>query len=102
MQMKRPISLFGSLAIVLACGFGGCSDSAEQRPDGFRGACRSCIGDEPQGPNESMEACEEFAAEFQCENASLTGDCGNEVLADKAVCEVTACELQPVCPADRN
>jgi hypothetical protein len=36
--------------------------------------------------------------EFGCENASLTGDCSNEILSEKAACEVTGCELQPACP----
>ena len=85
-----------TLTCLFAAACGG--DSTEGRPEGLRGVCRPCVGDVPVGPNESTEACEAFAAEYGCENASLTGDCSNDVLADKATCEVTACELQPVCP----
>lgn len=102
MHMTRPSSLFVSLTIALACALGGCNDSSEPRPEGFRGACRTCVGDEPQGPNENIEACEAFAADFECDNASLMGDCSNEVLAEKAVCEVSGCELQPICPEATN
>lgn len=81
----------------------GCGeDPIEELPAGFVGICRSCQGDEPQGPNESAEACAEFGAAYGCENTRLTGDCSNDEIPDKAVCFVSGCEMQPQCPAPAN
>ena len=75
-----------------------CGADGEAPPPGFEGACRSCVGDEPQGPNESEEACEAFAEEFGCETYELSGSCSNPDIANKAQCRVQGCETQPLCP----
>jgi hypothetical protein len=84
-----------AVAIVVAMG---CGSDESAPPAGFEGACRSCIGDQPQGPNESQEACDAFAEEYGCQTAELSGSCSDPDLADKAECRVQGCETQPICP----
>jgi len=85
--------------VLLALAVTSCGDSGGGTREGLSGVCRSCIGDQPQGPNESQEACAAFGEEFGCEKFELSGSCSNSNLADKAACQVTACTAQPVCPS---
>lgn len=89
--------LFAATWLILAAS--ACGESGTGMREGLSGVCRSCVGDQPQGPNESQEACAAFAEDFGCESFMLTGSCSNSNLADKAACHVTACTTQPVCPS---
>ena len=103
MKLTRTVLLLVALSVPGVCALSGCGgESSEGPPEGFLGLCRSCQGDEPQGPNESTDACAEFGAEYGCQNTRLTGDCSNEDIADKAVCTVSACAAQPACPEPTN
>ncbi len=98
--MHSIAKLTHSLALTLAISVGGlgCGSDDGTPPPGFEGSCRSCIGDRPQGPNETEEACEEFAEQFGCQTARLSGSCSNPDIANKAECRVQGCETQPFCP----
>ena len=93
--LLRALALLAPFSVVVVPA--GCGDDGGP-PPGFEGVCRSCIGDQPVGPNESREACEAFAEEYGCQTASLSGSCSNPDLANKAVCRVQGCDTQPVCP----
>jgi len=101
LQSKRFLSFVAACVLLVVSG---CSDSAGKACDGVDGlnaACRTCVDDLPQGPNESAEACAAFAEEFGCECAEFGGDCRNSDIAAKAYCEVRGCERQPACPTPR-
>ena len=69
LQSKRFLSFVAACVLLVVSG---CSDSAGKACDGVDGlnaACRTCVDDLPQGPNESAEACAAFAEEFGCECA---------------------------------
>ena len=54
---KLALHALAALALSVAA----CGSDGGTKPEGFEGSCRTCIGDQPQGPNESKEACEAFA-----------------------------------------
>jgi len=99
-RATRPLLLVLSL---MGLALAGCGDSGDDGSntggsggsDGGFASCSICVGAMPIGPNESDETCAAFGALFDCETATLQGEC-----PDQGACVVTNCTSDPDCNAE--